>query len=128
MASHLGSTAPDSWEIEVWWIECRGEVRFKDILTSLFLLHEYIFTSLKLELCSSVQEYAWYYYMWIVDFLFHWQIGEKNLVLRQMYIYDLWSRNSFHWSLLTLMMARDIHICIWTLDFIFKRIQIESYT
>lgn len=35
----MGHTAPDSWGIEVWCIEWRGEVRFKDILTSMFLLH-----------------------------------------------------------------------------------------
>lgn len=91
MASHLESTAPDSWEIEVWWIWSGGEkLRFNDILTSMFLLYRYVFTLPKLELCSLVQEYAWFSWLYVDCEL---PISEtnwgKNVMLRQMYMCDL---------------------------------------
>lgn len=58
-------------------------------------------------------------YMWIVNFLFQRESEEKTVILRQRYIQDLWSRISFYWSLLSLLIARDIHIHIWTSNFEF---------
>ena len=113
----------------------RGEI--KGTLTSIFLPYKCIFTVLQLELGSSVQEYAWYCWLYV-----NCEIPVSDTNWGKECDFCVWGKCtyticgaefSFCLFLLALMIARDIYVHIffeqlWTLDLVFKRIQIESYT